>query len=271
MEDELNPISTDTLCAAFAYAMGIEPPACAAAPNPDLTALIDASLGRGKADRVFLFNPDAIPQWILRKYPALFRGLDTDEFRKVPLRTVMPSVTPVCFGTIYTGAQPEVHGIRRYEKPVIRIDTIFDALIRAGKKPVILATDDCSMSKIFLEREMDYFIYPTEAEADAKCAELILKDEYDFIVLYNGNYDTVMHRTGPESVDALGELRANVETFLMFDAMIREHWKEHSTLLGFAMDHGAHEIDGKLGSHGLDMPEDLNITHFYRAAPAAGK
>ena len=57
----------------------------------------------------------------------------------------------------------------------------------------------------------------------------------------------------------------------MFDAMIREHWKEHSTLLGFAMDHGAHEIDGKLGSHGLDMPEDLNITHFYRAAPAAGK
>ena len=29
------------------------------------------------------------------------------------------------------------------------------------------------------------------------------------------------------------------------------------------MDHGCHEIDGGCGSHGLDMPEDLNIHHFY--------
>ena len=49
---------------------------------------------------------------------------------EVRYETVMPSVTPVCFGTMYTGAQPEVHGIRRYEKPVIKIDTIFDVLIR---------------------------------------------------------------------------------------------------------------------------------------------
>ena len=35
--------------------------------------------------------------------------------------------------------------------------------------------------------------------------------------------------------------------------------------LGFAMDHGCHEIDGECGSHGLDMPEDLNIVHSYIA------
>ena len=44
---------------------------------------------------------------------------------------------------------------------------------------------------------------------------------------------------------------------------IQEHWSGHETLLGFAPDHGCHEIDGGLGSHGLDMPEDLNIMHFY--------
>lgn len=35
------------------------------------------------------------------------------------------------------------------------------------------------------------------------------------------------------------------------------------------MDHGAHEIDGGCGSHGLDMPEDINICHLYKALPKA--
>lgn len=54
----------------------------------------------------------------------------------------------------------------------------------------------------------------------------------------------------------------------MFSALISEHWKSHNTLVGFAMDHGCHEIDGDCGSHGLDMPEDLNIVHLYQAYPA---
>ena len=68
-----------------------------------------------------------------------------------------------------------------------------------------------------------------------------------------------MHKTGPESLEALGELRANVRTFGMFCEMISKHWKKHNILIGFAMDHGCHEIDGNCGSHGLDMPKDLNI------------
>ena len=179
----------------------------------------------------------------------------------------MPSVTPVCFGTMYTGAQPEVHGIRKYEKPVITIDTIFDSLIRSGKKGVIVAQEKCSLAMIFLEREMDYFIYNTVEEVNAKAAQVILEDKYDFVVVYNGNYDSIMHKYGPESIEALSELRANVETYAMFDAMVREHWQSHNTLIGFAMDHGCHEIDGRSGAHGLDMDEDLYITHLYKAYP----
>ena len=177
--------------------------------------------------------------------------------------TCDPPKTPVCFGTMYTGAQPEVHGIRRYEKPVIKIDTIFDALIRAGKKAAILGDSTCSLGKIFLERDMDYFIYPTEEEINAKAAELILQDQYDFIVIYNGNYDSRMHKVGPEDPEALGELKYNVRTFGMLCELVKNHWQDHTTLIGFAMDHGCHEIDGNCGSHGLDMPEDLNIIHMY--------
>ena len=260
----MNEYSLDTLCAALAYAMGIDKPECAASANERLTALVDEKLG-GMADRIFMYNPDAIASWIYKKYPHL---LDTVSVRcdiEIGFRSVMPSVTPVCFATMYTGAQPNVHGIRAYVKPVITIDTIFDAMIRAGKRPAIVSTAGDSMSKIYLEREMDYYIYDTPEEVNAKAAELIVADKYDFIAVYNGNYDDYMHKYGPESVEALSELRSNARTFGIFDSMIREHWQGHNTLVGFAMDHGCHEIGGGCGSHGLDMDEDLDITHFYSA------
>ena len=264
-----NSTSLDTLCSALCYALGIEAPKEAAAPNPLLTDYIDQKLNGQKADRIFMYNPDAVAQWIFEKYPQFFKEVTTRTELQLPMCTVMPSVTPVCFGTMYTGAQPAVHGIQAYAKPVITIDTIFDALLRAGKKPVILATTNCSMAKIFLERDMDYFIFDSIAAVNAKAAQLILEDKYDFIAVYNGNYDARMHKTGPESTAALGELRINANTCGMFSEMIAEHWKDHNTLLGFAMDHGCHEIDDECGSHGLDMDEDLNITHFYKVLPKA--
>lgn len=260
----LNNNSLDTLCSALCYAMGIEAPKEAAKPNTDLVNYVDEKLNGKKADRIFMYNPDAIGQWVYEKYPHFFTGVNERTDIKIPLCSVMPSVTPVCFGTMYTGAQPDVHGIKSYTKPIITIDTIFDALIRAGKKAVILAYGDASLSKIYLERDMDYYHFDCVDEVNAKAAELILKDEYDFYVVYNGNYDSLMHRFGPESIEAMGELSANIHAYNMFNTLISEHWKNHKTLVGFAMDHGCHEIDGGLGSHGLDMEEDLNITHFYK-------
>ena len=101
-------------------------------------------------------------------------------------------------------------------------------------------------------------------DSNIKENELILKDEHDFYVIYNGNYDTKMHKNGPESAKSLAELRLNDHIFGVIANLIDKHWKNHNTLLGFAMDHGCHEIDGECGSHGLDMPEDLNVVHLYK-------
>lgn len=265
--NEYYPDSLDTLCAALCAAIGIEAPAEAAAPNKTLTDYVDRIFEGRRADRIFMYNPDAVAAWIADKYAPFMREVPTDSSVDVPMRTVMPSVTPVCFGTMYTGAQPAVHGIQRYMKPVIRIDTMFDALLRAGKKCAIVADTECSMGKIFLEREMDYYHLNSIAEINAKAAELILRDEYDFIAVYNGNYDSTMHKNGPEAPISLAALRQNAASFAMFREMIRNNWTKHDTLLGFAMDHGCHEIDGGCGSHGLDMPEDLNIRHIYQGIP----
>ena len=263
----LNCNSLDTLCAALSYAIGTETPKCANNASAELVDYVDKSFEGRKADRIFMYNPDAVAQWIYEKYQRLLKRTVARTELELRFCSVMPSVTPVCFGTMYTGAKPEVHGIRRYEKPIISVDTIFDSLIRAGKRAAIVAERDCSMAKIYLGRDMDYFICDTVEEVNAKAAELILKDEHDFLAVYNGNYDSVMHKFGPESIEALGELRANDQSFATFSALIEEHWTAHDTLVGFAMDHGCHEIDGNCGSHGLDMEEDLNIVHFYKAYP----
>ena len=178
-------------------------------------------------------------------------------------------MTPVCFGTMYTGAQPAVHGIQQYEKPVIRIDTIFDRLIAAGKKIAIITYSTCSLSRIFLDRNIDYYHFEEGGieEVNAKAVEVILRDEHDFIVIYNGNYDSVMHKNGPESPKALAELRLNDHMFGVISNLVKTHWKQHHTLVGFAMDHGCHEIDGGCGSHGLAMPEDVEIVHCYQGYP----
>ena len=262
---EINKTSLDSICASLCKISGVDAPQKAAPANEALTEYaINAFCGKN-ADRVFMFNPDAIAQWVYQKYTHLMKEVVDKTDLQIPLCCVMPSVTPVCFATMYTGTQPEVHGIRAYTKPVLEIETIFDAFIKAGKKCAIVSTANDSISMIFLERQMDYFIYPTTEEVNAKAAELIVNDEYDLLVVYNAKYDTIMHKYGPESVEALAELRANAEQFAMFDYMIQTHWKNHNTLVGFAMDHGCHEIDGGCGSHGLDMPQDLNIVHFYKA------
>ena len=263
----MNTVSLDTLCAALCYAAGIESPAQAAAPNEALTAYVDKTLSGSRCDRIFMYNPDAVAHWISDKYPDFIREVRDRAPLALPLRAVMPSVTPVCFGTMYTGAQPEVHGIRKYEKPVIAIDTIFDAMLRAGKKCAIVCTDGDSMSRIYNGSGIDYFYYPTLDEVNAKASELILEDKHDLICVYNGDYDGTMHRWGPENALSLGALRSNAHTFAMFSALIEMHWGSHNTLVGFAMDHGCHEIDGGCGSHGLDMDEDLDILHFYSVIP----
>ena len=268
-EAEIGRESLDTVCAALAYAMGVDAPEYAAEKNRVLADYIDKMFEGEKADRVVMFNPDAVAEWIYEKYPKYTESARKNSDIEVHLSSVMPSVTPVCFGTMYTGAQPEVHGIRKYEKPVITIDTLFDRLIAAGKRVALITYGKCSLSRIYLEREMDYYHFENDGieAVNAKAAEVILRDEHDFILIYNGNYDSVMHKSGPESARALAELRANDHFFGVISEMIKNNWKRHNTLVGFAMDHGCHEIDGDCGSHGLDMPEDINIVHLYKGYP----
>lgn len=262
-----NSINITRTAGTITSLLGVDAPSEAASPIEAVLKRAETVFSGERADTVIMYNPDAVALWLYQKYTHLFEKVILDSSMMLPVESVMPSVTPVCFASMYTGVFPEVHGIRKYTKPVLTVDTVFDALIRQGKRPVIVSTSGDSISKIFLEREMDYYIFDTVEECNLKAEELIRNGEFDLLVLYNGNYDSAMHKNGPESEAALSVLKENSETFSRLASLIREYRKNENCCLFYAPDHGCHEIDGDCGSHGLDMTEDMNIVHFYEFFP----
>ncbi len=260
MSEIRNAICLTTVESTVAEIMGVKK---SENPNPLLLSLKEKKLKERYADRAVLYNPDAVALWLYQKYTELFTDAVLSSDIAMPILSVMPSVTPVCFASMYSGVMPEIHGIKKYVKPVLTVNTIFDTFIKAGKKCAIVSTSNDSISCIFLEREMDYFIYDTVEEVNKKALSLIDKDIYDLIVIYNGNYDGTMHKFGPESEESISALKHNIAFYKELVDKIKNEWKNHDVLYGFLPDHGCHEIDSDCGSHGLDMEEDMNIIHFY--------
>ena len=127
-----------------------------------------------------------------------------------------PSLTPVCFASMFTGAAPEVHGIFNHAtRKVVDTNTLFDVAIRGGKKCALITNAPFySMSIIFRERDMDYYTFEDEdfpadlterklkahktvRKANEKALELIEQDIFDLLVVYNGDYDGNSHLTWP--------------------------------------------------------------------------
>lgn len=259
-----NTLRITQTAATVARLMGFSMPEGADAPNEILLQTAQKQWGDRPAQRALLYNPDAIALWLYQKYPELFLEVIENTQLALPVCSVMPSVTPVCFASMYTGLTPDRHGIQAYVKPVLTVPTLFDAAIASGHRPIIISTEGDSISKIFLERDMDYIICKTHDECNARAMEVLEADRHDIITVYNGNYDTQMHRNGPEGAEALAQLVHNAKNFASLSAIAKKAWQGKPSLTAFLPDHGCHEIDGNLGSHGLDMEEDMNIIHFYQ-------
>ncbi len=263
MADQYDSICLTSVKNTVLYMMGLKCSDNADKVNPILQRLAEKKLGTQKCDRVVLYNPDAVALWLYQKYTEKFCDAIINSDIAVPMLSVMPCVTPVCFASMYTGLLPIDHGIMRYEKPVIKTETLFDCCIGAGKKVAIVSTAGDSVSKIFLERQMDYYIYDSVDEVNQKALELIGQDRYDLITIYNGDYDSMMHGVGPEGESAMRALDRNIRFYKELVQCIYEKWNTHNVFYGFMPDHGCHEIDGNRGSHGLEMEEDMNMIHFY--------
>ena len=251
-----------TLC----HLLGIEPPSVCSAPV--LEAVLKVAPGR--AERVLVYAADAIGRVFLDNHPELKKRLIAASDLQVELRAMTPPKTPVCFASMFTGAPPEVHGIQKYERPVLTCDTLFDALVRAGKRAAIVAVKDCSMDIIFRNRSIDYFTEGDDAAVLVRMLSLLEDDRHDFIVSYNQEYDDTLHKTRHDGPEALAAAGRHVETFVRLWQATEELWSGHNRALLFVSDHGAHYDAAKGKSdHGEDIPEDMDVLHFWRFGTAA--
>ncbi|MFN8547695.1 MAG: alkaline phosphatase family protein [Candidatus Eisenbacteria bacterium] len=214
--------------------------------------------------RALVFAADAIGARLVDAYRTDFDPVFTHAPVRVEAQAVMPSVTPVCFASMFSGAPPEVHGIRKYEKPVLGCDTLFDAMARAEKKVALVAVKDSSMDLIFRNRPIDYFTEIYDQEAVERAHQLISDDRHDLIVVYQQEYDDQMHATVPRSPEALRAMRNHIRNFDRLASAAHKRWASVTHAVAFVSDHGTHiDPDTGHGTHGSDLPDDLEVSHFW--------
>lgn len=257
---------TPTLCTLA----GIKPPArCESQAIKQVVELGHKRFGNGHAEKILVFCPDAIGHFLRPQYPDDFKSLvDSTDFLAEGTN-VMPSVTPVCFGTIFTGASPKVHGIEKYSKPVLTIPTLFDVFASEKKNVAILAVTGCSIDMIFRNRKVDYFSVRSNEIAFQLTKIVLQNHDYDLVISYDGGYDSTMHKTGVHSAASLEAMRDSIRRYDELVRLTDEVWKEYNRVTVFAPDHGAHNTTKTHGSHGTDTPDDILVDHYYRLRGAA--
>jgi len=252
---------TPTICAL----LGVDPPRSAVVETiGSITKVMEDLCLDDPIERVLIYNPDAIGARMIKKFASDFESVKNNAPIEVNIRSVFPPVTPVCFASMYTGADPNVHGIDRYVRPVVKTDSLFDCLPSAGKKVAIVANKDCSMDLIFRERDIDYCIEDSDQAVIERTIELIEADDHNLIVSYNLEYDDLLHRTGPESPECIAAMRRHIVSFAELISHCQGRWDGRPWAAAFAPDHGGHDTpDEGGGSHGLDIPEDMDLVHFW--------
>ncbi len=231
-----------------------------------------ASVGRRAAEalrdrwvqRCLIYCPDALGDHLWSRYLDEAAAVAEHCPERVRLSAVVPSMTPVCFASIFTGGPPERHGIREYERPVLTCDTLFDALLRAGKRVAIVAVRNSSLDLIFRNRAIDYFAEDYDQQVTDRTLALLAADSHDLIVAYHQEYDDQLHRTEPFSEPCLAAFRHHVGSLQRLARAATAAWRAHDHAVVLATDHGAHvdPLSGR-GSHGLGIPEDMEVSHWY--------
>lgn len=264
-----NSVQLTQTAATITQTMGLEKPKFAGEPIEQVLAMVRNHSKSGRAQKVLIYNPDAVAQWLYQKYTYLYTPVMERTQMAIPMLAAFPPVTPVCFATMFSGAKPEVHGIQKYIKKLVTIDTLFDALPRQGIRTALVARDDSSMGLIFTGRPITYFnTEPSDEEATQRGLQLLRENEHDVVVVYNMDYDDSIHDTEPESERSIEALKRHIRDFARLVDCAKEVWRDYDMLFLFAPDHGIHKTIFGNGDHYCDIPEDMNILHFYGFKPA---
>jgi predicted AlkP superfamily pyrophosphatase or phosphodiesterase len=251
---------TPTLCGLAQ----IPPPTLSSCDPLPIVETAKRELSGRAVHRMFIFCPDALGKHMWGRHQGDWEPVHRHAPNVEQLHAEVPSVTPVCFASMFTGAGPSEHGITKYEKPVLQCDTVFDAFARAGRRVAIIAVKGSSIDTIFRGRTIDYFSEDYDPQVTARTEALLAEGMHDVVLAYLQEYDDALHRTTPFSPDALQAMRNNIAAFDRLCKVLDQAWAQYDRAILFSPDHGGH-IDPATGrgTHGLSSPDDLEVLHFF--------
>lgn len=109
--------SIASLTPTVAHLFAVARPGLAAESRLELVVeLHQRVLGEEAIERCLIFCPDALGLHIWRVFRDHITAIAEYANVPVPVSSVVPPKTPVCFASIFTGGQPADHGIRKYEQ-----------------------------------------------------------------------------------------------------------------------------------------------------------
>lgn len=261
--------------------MGIDKPEHMSAPVEPLVEDVRERAG-GVIEKALIYHVDAVPAYIVDGYETLFAPVRRQTQICAEFNAVMPSITPVCFGAMYSGAYPDENGVPCYLPPTltpeliqprISCTTVIEALVAAGKKVAVFTCSNGCIASMLYGRGADMFIIDGDDDAAMyRAADAALDlDKYDVIFLYQLSFDYTMHAHGTRSEEALKVLDTLTARFENIAEHAQRVWKDHKRLLVFNSDHGSHDVQDDpthKGMHGDDIPEDMQMKWFFGAYPA---
>ena len=85
---------------------------------------------------------------------------------------------------------------------------------------------------------------------------------------HHQEYDDALHRTAHRSPEALEAVLRRVASFVTLAEAADRLWAGYNRAILFVPDHGAHDDESGRGTHGEDVPEDMEALHFWRLRAA---
>jgi predicted AlkP superfamily pyrophosphatase or phosphodiesterase len=213
-------------------------------------------------DRVAIIAPDAFGwfAWQLwRDEMPFLRQLH--EQKSLILRSVLPSITPVNFSAMVTGAGLDIHSVKTY-KHNFMCETLFDTVRESGGKSLGVGFEGYTGGEL-LARYAD-IDGTTERGSDTNIVNKVKTfadlHKPEFIIAQLGRVDDIFHKYGPSSPDVIPMLR---ETDNNIKALV-----DHLYPMGYGVmilaDHGQHDIvddptTQMKGGHGSDSDQDCQV------------
>jgi predicted AlkP superfamily pyrophosphatase or phosphodiesterase len=195
-------------------------------------------------------------------YSPFFNTLSA--FHYTHIRSVMPSITPVNFATMLTGASPEAHQIKdRTEK--LELETIFDTLRADGKFSGTAARRLSSLGILISPHADNPGIALSNTDQEVReiaCNQL--NKHYDLVWVQLLDIDNASHKNGPYSLEAMKAVKRADNNLRL---IVETAYKEGYGVISLA-DHGQHSITkderarkpvGIEGTHGTDSYEDTTV------------